>query len=464
MSLLTELNGELLTEAGLSLLAENETEGGSGEPVSGSIHCKAKATLTLVARATLTHLKVFTPVPMRAKATLQFSGKALLNAIKTLKARAALRLLARHGTAQAPSGCGMQMTILTDPTRPDVILDQYLLIWFNGHPAQCQVTLKIDQGAEFQPAFTWQNPGVTSPAIVKIDSAEIPGDGLSHRITATIRQAIGTRTSPASTISQISKTPYIRTTLKPEWCGATLIRQGEFEQLDTHRNEIVSVSDLTRIEWRHPGAVQIIARVPVEYTATKALLSDKVIGYADYNETTFYAEDVGLKCAFAGHVLQGILFGVAAIQNGSFGPITWANAPIKIRDRYTRKPVTPDSPDRIAGTVQSWSLSWFKSRIQQAIFEENGWKYPGDYYYGSSQFDITRLNIIDTAITKALLRIKGQVRFGGSVTLDELGRFEARWNETRTVRSVAFVASPGFVTGTRLGRVLTDAQAKVLNP
>ena len=462
MSLLTELNGELLTESGLTLLAEVETE--SGSPVSGPVNLKAKATVTLVAHAVLSSIKMFTLISIKSKGAIGLTGKGLLHVMKSLKAKAALRLLAKQGTAQPPSGLGMQMTIIADPYRPDVILDQVLRVWFNGHPSQCRVALKIDDGAEFQPAFTWQNPGVTAPAIVRIDSAAIAGDGMNHQITVSVWQAVGTQTSPASTSSQISKTPFIRTTLKPEWCGATLIRQGEFEQLDTHRNEIVSVSDLTRIEWRHPGAVKIIARVPVEYTQSKAILSDKVIGYADYNETTFYAEDVGLKCAFAGHVLQDVLFGVAAIQNGSFGPITWANAPIKIRDRYTRKPVTPDSPDRIAGTVQSWGLDWLKKRIKQTIFEENGWKYPGDYSYGASQFDITRLNIIDTAITKALLRIKGQVRFGGSVTLDELGRFEARWNEANTTRSVAFVASTGFVTGTRLGRVMTDAQAKALKP
>ncbi|MCC7220901.1 MAG: hypothetical protein IT490_09255 [Candidatus Contendobacter sp.] len=464
MSLRTELNSELLTESGLSLLAEQETEDSGGEPVSGLIHCKAKATLTLVAKAALSHVKVFTAVPIRAKATLRLSGKALLKAIKALKAKAALRLLARHGTAQAPSGCGMQMTILTDPARPDLILDQYLLVWFNGHPNQCQVTLKLDQGAAFQPAFLWQNPGVTSPAILKIDSAEIPGDGLNHRITATIRQAIGTRTSPAGSISQISKTPSMRTTLKPEWCGATLIRQGEDDQPDAHSHELVSVSDLTRIDWRHSGAVQIIARVPVDYTATRTILSDKAIGYADHNETTFYAEDIGLKCAFAGHQLHNVLFGVAAIQNGSFGPVTWANAPVKIRDRYARKPTPMAGPDQIAGTVEHWSLDGLKKRIQQALFEQNGWNYPGDYSYGAVPIEITRLNIIDTAITKALLRIKGQIRFGGSVTLDDLGRFEARWNPDRTTRSVGFVASTGFVIGTRLGRVLTDAQAKVLNP
>ena len=61
-------------------------------------------------------------------------------------------------------------------------------------------------------------------------------------------------------------------------------------------------------------------------------------------------------------------------------------------------------------------------------------------------------------------QIKDLIRRGGRVILDDLGRFEARWNETRTVRSVGFAPSPGFIAGTRAGYPLTDAQAKALNP
>ena len=100
---------------------------------------------------------------LRGPAVMRLTMRGILNPRKALKARAALRLMAKHGTAQPPSGLGMQMTILADPYRPAVIRDQYLHVWFNGHPAQCRIALKIDDSAEFQPAWTWQNPGTHSP-------------------------------------------------------------------------------------------------------------------------------------------------------------------------------------------------------------------------------------------------------------------------------------------------------------
>jgi hypothetical protein len=128
MSLLTELSGTLLTESGLPLLAENETDGGIGDPGggtgSGPITLKAKAALQLFIHAALNRIKVFTLNPVRAKATLRFISAGILNVRKGMRVKAALRVIARQGTAQPPSGIGMQMKILTDPYRPDLIRDQ----------------------------------------------------------------------------------------------------------------------------------------------------------------------------------------------------------------------------------------------------------------------------------------------------------------------------------------------------
>ncbi|MFZ4790833.1 MAG: hypothetical protein ACOYMW_08080 [Candidatus Competibacteraceae bacterium] len=467
MSLLTELNGELLTESGLPLLAEDETEGsGSGGGTSGGsmISVRGKATVALVASTSLTIVKVFTRLPMQAKATLRLSGNALLKAvrgIKALKATAALRLLARQGTAKAPSGLAMQMNILTDPTRPDIVLDQYLLVWFNGHPSQCRIALKIDDGAEFQPAFTWENPGVTAPAIVKIASAEIAGDGMNHRITVSVWQAIGTQTSARSTFTDYAKTPNLRPATQPEWCGATSIRQGETIRSGPWNWVYGNIPDLTRIEWRHTGAVQIIAKIPVRNIKTGAFTQTKVtLGYADHDETRFYVENLGLKFGWSGGNLQNVLFGVAAIHHGTFGPITWANAPVKIREVNPQPQEAITNPDELAGTLR---------RVTGHLDVRT---YPGTFNLEIRESVLTDLGalptngntIIDQSVYRLFLRIKNITREGGSVTLDNLGRFEARWNPANTLRSVVFVASPGFVDGTKAGILLTDPQAKALNP
>ena len=394
---------------------------------------------------------------------MRLTMRGILNPRKALKARAALRLMAKHGTAQPPSGLGMQMTILADPYRPAVIRDQYLHVWFNGHPAQCRIALKIDDSAEFQPAWTWQNPGNTRSAIVKIDSAEIPGDGMNHRITVSVWQAVANRSSARATLSEWAKTPVIRPVNQPEWCGATTIRQGETLRSGPFNTVVGYVSDLTRINWRHTGAVQIMARCPVK--KEKAAGFDRKIitlGYADHEETGFLVEAMGLLIGWQNGALQDVLFGVASIHHGQFGPVTWANAPVKIREILDRKPDPQPTPDEHAGTARILRLDGLKDEIGKLIFLQNGWIYPS---YGTTGTENTRRrDVVHQTLDHTLRRIKDLTRQGGNVTLDDLGRFEVRWNPERTVRSVGFVASQGFIDGARAGIVLTDQQAKALNP
>ncbi len=399
-------------------------------------------------------------LPIQGQARLSLTAVGNLHSVKPLQAKAKLRLIARHGTAQPPSGLGMQMKIIADPYRPEVILDQSLWVWFNGQPSQCRIALKMDDSVEFQPAFVWQNPGVTQPAILKIDSAAIAGDGQSHRIKVSVWQAVGNRTSARATLSDYAKTPTVRPATQPAWCGATPIRQGE--TLYSAPYTISGyISDLTRIDWRHTGAVQIMAKVPVANEKAAGFHSSIVtLGYADHDETTFAAEAVGLLIGWRNGLLHEVLFGVASIHHGQFGPVTWANAPVNIREILHRPAGPPLTPDEQAGTARVLRLDGMKDEIGQAIFAEQGWTYPG--YPGSSAADTKRRDIVNTTIDKALRKIKDLIRRGGRVILDDLGRFEARWNETRTVRSVGFVASPGFIAGAKAGYPLTDAQAKAL--
>ena len=393
---------------------------------------------------------------IQGQASLALNVKGIVRIKKPLKAKATLQLIARQGTAQIPTGLGMKMTILTDPYRPDVIRDQYLMVWFNGNPNQCKIALQIDDGAEFQPAFTWQNPGTTSSAILKIDGAEIPGDGQSHLIKVSVWQAIGQSTSARATLSDYAKTPTVRPATQPSWCGVTAIRQGEtLYSTDGYHSIIGHIGDLTRVEWRHTGAVKIMAKVPVANEKTTGFHDSIIsVGYADYDETQFFAEGIGSNIGWRGGDFHNVLFGVAAIHGGQFGPITWANTPVKIKEVYQNPSIAPNSPDDIAGTAIAKAYSTFREEVAMALFAANGWAYP-NYWEASPRRDTARM-----AVDQLLLRIKDIIRKGGSVTLDDLGRFEARWNPARTVRSVAFVASAGFITGTRAGILLTDQQAK----
>ena len=404
-------------------------------------------------------------VSLQGKISLALAAQGNLHSLNTLKTQAALKLIARQGTAQAPSGLGAKMTIITDPFRPDVIRDQYLSVWFNGHPQHCRIALKMDDEPETQPDFTWQNPGETHAAVIRIDSAAIAGDGKSHLIKVSVWQAVGNQVSTRATTTIYAKIPTVRPATQPAWCGATPIRQGETRY---SAPSVISghIGDLTRIDWRHTGAVQIMAKIPT-YTKTasgawvwKTRLM--TLGYADHDETTFLAENIGISIGWQDGGLHDVLFGVAAIQNGQFGPVTWASTPVKIREILNRSTDPLKTPDEIAGTARVLDMTGLKDKIGRAVFEENGWTYP-EYLYPTTA-DTKRRNIVETALEKTLFQVKEATRKGGTVTLDDLGRFEARWNEARTVRSVAFAPSPGFREGVRAGSILTDAQAQALNP
>lgn len=441
MSLSTELNEPLLTEAGEALLAENETsdsgsgDGGSsgGSASTPTVTLHAQATLTLAARASLTQR-----LSLRGKAELTLDSTASLTRFSTLKAKATLSLTAKQmaeNTIPGPSGLNALMKIITDPHAPTLVLDQYLLLWFYAHPSQCQVSLQIDDEAESQPAWAWENPGNTQPAILKIDSAEIPGDGLTHRLNTRVRYAIINKTSAPSIVSITAKITKPKLIETPEWCGATLIRQGT-----------ALLHDLTEVHWRHPGAVKIIAKYKILNTAKTAWIdTETIVGYADYDEDACFIEGIGVKLWTGFSGIRDVTFGVAAISKNQFGLVQWAANPIGIQPRNpfdtVPEPVNPDAATAVdLNEIQLYSQIYNEIRAQ----------YP----------QLTNWNLTNTVLSKLKLRIKDITRKGGAVTLDDLGRFEARWNTEGTKRSVAFSPSIGFKEGTKQGRLLTDAEAR----
>lgn len=438
MALLTESGDPLLTESGLSLRAEGETDSLINDHLTGRV------TLRLSSQATLTVLTVYVPIPLVAQATLRLFATATLHKFRVLRPNTAtLRLTAQHQTPIAPPGLQAQMKVLTDPDQPDAILDQYLLVWFVGSPTLTRISLQLDDGAAFEPACNWQNPGTQTPAILRIDGAEIPGDGQRHQIKISVWQQADGRTSPRATLNLYGKTP-IPPIPQPEWVNATLLRQAS-----------TTMADLTRIEWRHTGAVKIQAVVgPVGH---KKIYITVTVGYADHHESELFATGLCEYCGSSGFELVPVKFGVAGIGYGQFSPPRWVDRVVSIRDyaQIADEPtLTPDQISGIAKTIAGYTNETVivYDAFAQAIRTEL-----------LAQFGVLPANgdtLIVKTISRLIRKIKDIIRKGGNVTLDDLGRFEARWNEAYTVRSIAFVPSAGFKEGTRQGRWMTDAEAK----
>lgn len=436
MALLSESGYALLTESAEELLAENET----GAP--GVARLQGQARLQLVIQG---ELGMGNPRPLNGRATLRLNNNATLTITvnKNLQGQATLNLFSRNGVIAAPTGLGANMKIATDPANPERITDQALIVWFLGDPNECEITLQIDDGDEFAPAWTWLNPPRTGPAIIRIDSAEIPGDGSTHQITVRVRIHSQGRTGPWAKRAIYAKTPQPRTTDQPEWCEATLLRQGDL-------GGTAPLTDLTRVRWRHHGAVKLVARIPARTPDGMAWTTrDLSLGYADHDESDLIIEGVGLKLEYLGGSLRAVTFGVCAIGGGHFGPARWANAPVQIKE-ISDQETTPDppNPDQIAGTAQSWTTAQFKAAVSDRV-REHITPYPANGAF-----------IVSVTVDQLTLKIKDIVRTGGAVKLDHLSEFKARWNPDRTQRGISCTHSPGFREGTRRGIILTDEEAK----
>ncbi|MBK8639903.1 MAG: hypothetical protein IPN92_17105 [Chromatiaceae bacterium] len=194
------------------------------EATPGGLDLAAQATLAVIGQA---NLVIMALKPMQAVCALSVAAKGIMRSLGTLmiKALARIGLIGKRTAAQPPRGLGMKMHLITDPKRPDLVIDQFLRLWYWGLPSAVRVAYQVDDQPEIQPAATWENPGTTQPAILRIDGAEIPGDGRTHRVTVSAWQQVGTATSPRASVSEYLATPDVRPTAVPEWCGATLQRQ-----------------------------------------------------------------------------------------------------------------------------------------------------------------------------------------------------------------------------------------------
>lgn len=373
-------------------------------------------------------------IEYNALADLALLGSGKPTILWAPRIKAALELQAKQvSPAPAPSDLNALMKIISNPIHPEQVLDQYLWVWVNGSPSVIKLSLKIDDGAEFQPAWTWNNPGTTQPAIIKIDGAEIPGDGLTHRITVAVWQEGGGNVSQRATTTLYATTPSQRTGISPEWCGVELLRQSTPE-----------LGDLSLVRWRHVGAVRIIVSIPV-FDGSKTVSKTVTVGYADYDESEFLVENIGVMLQHQLSVFAPVLFGVAAIRSSGSGQILFASHAVHIKTRWPATPA-PTLPD--ADTARGASDYALSIELYGQMAAAMGGSAPANLQ-----------TIIHTTMSKMRIKIKDVVRKGGSVTLQDFGQFRAQWNSAMTVRQPRFTASRGFIAGTRNGTVMTDAEA-----
>lgn len=389
---------------------------------------------------------------MRTAATLSLIAQGRLRRPTPIRAQATLTVTAH---ALAPRGLSARLNVIRDRLT-DAVLQQALSVWVQTAPPGLHLAVRVDDGPTVEAAFTWENPSSGLPAVLRIAATELPQDGLTHYLTVSAwRETAGCRSAVATYTfkAQLAAPPVPM----PDYISARLVRQNTTE-----------LPDLVDITWRASTAVTVMANLRKGAPLTVAL------GVADRDETRLLAEGVGVRFPYPDNQRYPVYFGVAGIRSGRESPIRWCETPLLIQASDGKPQNTVMTPDIQAGTARKLSgainapsqSSAFRTELRAAVLAQLG------------SLPVNGNTIIDQTLYRLFLKIKDVVRKGGTVTLANLGTFSVSWTNPRTTRDKVtgmetvipgyrqptFTASPGYQEGTRAGQILTDEEAKALNP
>ncbi|MGB8144092.1 MAG: hypothetical protein WCF05_02745, partial [Chromatiaceae bacterium] len=103
------------------------------QSTDGPLALAARAALELVGQA---NLVIMALKPLRAVGALSVRAIGVMRSLGTLmlKALARIGLVGKRVAPSAPRGLGMKMHLVTDPKRPDLVIDQFLRLWYWGLP------------------------------------------------------------------------------------------------------------------------------------------------------------------------------------------------------------------------------------------------------------------------------------------------------------------------------------------
>lgn len=414
---------------------------------------------------------------MRATATLHLTLAGRLRAPRPLApALARLGLLARgrlryprliRGRADlgisayaiAPRGLGARLDVVTD-RYTSAVLKQTLQVWIMATQPALRVAVAVDDGPLVARDLVRLNPNGNLPAIYTVDSQGLPQDGKAHLITVSAWTTRDGRRGADARIRFVAKLAPVPVPM-PEWISARLLRQNSTE-----------LPDLVEIHWRAATPVTLIANLRAAGYAPVTLR----LGASD--RSPLVVEGIGTK--FEGYFdnkLYPVYFGAFGIRQGQESPTLWDDQPLLIQNSDGTPAKTLISPDTQAGTARTlkgvittgntYTTEYpFRSEIEAAVRA------------GFTTLPANASTLIDHAISKFFLKIKDHLRKDDQVTLDDLALIRPVWSKARTrldpvtrapstipaQRQIAFKPSLGFQAGTRLGVILTDAQAKELQP
>ena len=343
-----------------------------------------------------------------------------------------------------------------DPiTGLDLDGNNILMRWSGVVPTLVEVEADIEDITDPDGFFPVAFSNITTYAessvglsLIKSDTQIVPRDGLGHAVNFRLRYNAHGDTGAWMPVNNAFITYQMLAPNPPTSLTAQLLR----DRTDT-------IPDVVKLDWVKdavsPGTgieifvTDFLGKKHSLYTSNGPELTCRV-----ENVSRFVVQDTGPA------VPRAYAFSIVASNISTNSSATNAAAPLNITSKV--KPVTPPTPDDIAGTAVDVNYASLKANVFADVLSALG-TLPAE---GQA--------IVNSAIDKVVLKIKDVIRLGGSVDLQDFGIISAKWTNERLARnpstgapivipayrSLGFTPSIGFKTGTRNGTVMTDLQAK----
>ncbi len=393
------------------------------------------------------------------RATLGLAATARLRYPTRIRGRSALGITA---AALAPRGLGARLVVRSD-RYTKAVLNQVIQAWVKTQPPGLVLSLRIDDGPELPAPFAWDNPHSGLPGVYTLTHPALPTDGFTHYVTVGARRETAGRQSAWARYTfpaQLAAAPVPQ----PAWVAARLLRQNT-----------AALPDLVEITWRAATAVTLIANLrPRGFNGAVLTPINVRLGAAGPDEGRLLVEGLGPQLKPYYNFPCAVYLGVIGIAHGQESPALWCQTPLAIiaAAGAPDKTDTVTSPDTLAGTAVFLELPTSagygdSNPLQQAILAA---------LTAAGPVPANASTLIDQAWAKFWVRLKTRINANMTIHLADFGSFSSTFTspsikrdvQTGTVTTTAGYRQPtfkpalAFKVGTKLGRVMTDAEAQEL--
>ncbi|MCB1918638.1 MAG: HU family DNA-binding protein [Candidatus Competibacteraceae bacterium] len=345
-----------------------------------------------------------------------------------------------------------------DPITGEPRLGNDILVRWTGLVAdRAEIEADIEDIVDPQGYLPFATTNVTTYAessvglsLLQVNSQIVPQNGLTHLVKFRVRYNIDGDISAWAETSNVMVSYAMPSPNAPASFNATLLR----DRMD-------DIPDVIKIEWTKDGTVPGDG---IEVYAYDFLDKKHTVYSSNGIETEARIENVSrfIVQDEPPAVQRPYRFSIVSTNISGKSAETAAPAPLNITSKV--KPVTPLTPDEVAGTAREVDYATLKAEVFADVVTALG-ALPTE---GSA--------IVSATVDKIILKIKDVVMKGGSVDLLDFGVMAAKWTNERLARNpstgepivvppyrnLGFSPSIGFKTGTKNGAILTDAQAKAL--